>query len=107
MTEATPVYMIVQLVIEDFDRLMNEYAPAVRLINERHGARVIVGTSAVDVIEGEYDRNLTVIIEFPSASAQQAWYEDPDYAPLKAMRLDISDTKNSSIIVAPAFSAPS
>ncbi len=103
MSDDTPVYMIVQLTIEDFDAFFRDYVPGVGPIHARHGVEILVGTPEPQVLEGAYDRNFTVVLKFPSAAAQQAWYADPDYQPLKALRQRISAAAGSSVLVAPQF----
>jgi len=105
MNTESPVYMIVQLKIENLESFRSDYAPSIGAINERHGVEVIVGTPEVDILEGDYERNFTVVLKFPSKAAQQAWYSDPDYLPLKELRLRITAQDQSSIIVANAYQA--
>lgn len=103
----TPVFMIVMLDVTDFDALMSDYAGPLQAHHAKHSVEVIVATPATTVLEGEYTKNLTVVLKFPSADAQKAWYEDPDYQPLLKRRWELTDRSNSIALVAPAFEAPS
>jgi len=101
-----PVYMLVQLEITDMDRFFSDYVRPLGPIHQRHGVEVLVATPEVDVQEGEYNKNFTVVLKFPSAKAQAEWYADADYEPLKKIRADATNTDNSTLIVAPHFVTP-
>ena len=55
---------------------------------EKHGGRYLVLGGRFDVMEGDWQPVIPVIIEFPSLDAAQRWYASDDYAPLKALRLE-------------------
>jgi uncharacterized protein (DUF1330 family) len=58
----------------------------------RHGGRFIVRGGASERLEGEWDSQRIVVIEFPDMAAARGWYDSEDYAPLKALRRSASDT---------------
>jgi uncharacterized protein (DUF1330 family) len=64
-----------------------EYAQRVGPLVEKHGGRYLVRGGAVTVKEGDPGLNRVVVIEFPSMEAANAFYDDPDYKPVLAMRL--------------------
>ena len=101
----TPVYMIVQLDVADMPTFMSDYAAPLQEIHARHGVETLVATPSPTVLEGSYDRSLTVVLKFPSAEAQQAWYSDPDYQPLLKRRFELTDTDSSVALVVPQFGA--
>jgi len=105
MSEA-PVYMLIQLEITDMDRFFSDYVGPLRPIHQRHNVEVLVATPEVNVLDGEYDKNFTVVLKFPSAKAQADWYADPDYQPLKQVRAQTTNPKNSTLIVMPQFVVP-
>ncbi len=107
MSETAPVYLLAQLRVTDMEGFFERYAAPLQPINQRHGVEVLAGTPSVSVLEGDYDRNLTVVLRFPSAEAQQNWYADTEYQPLKEARLKLTDPAASTLIVAPAFVPPS
>jgi uncharacterized protein (DUF1330 family) len=43
------------------------------------GGKIIVGSPPVDVLEGEWHGNQTVIVEFSSVEAAREWYNSPEY----------------------------
>ena len=57
-----------------------------------HGGRFVVRGGETSVLEGDWDPLRLVVIEFPDTAAARAWWESEEYAPLKAIRRDASDT---------------
>ena len=53
---------------------------------ERHGGRYLVRGGAVEVMEGSWQPNRVVVIEFPDAAAAHSFLDDPEYVALKAIR---------------------
>ena len=99
----TPVYMIVMLDILDMDTFMSEYAGPLQSIHEKYGVETVVATPSPQVLEGAYNKSITVVLKFPSAEAQQDWYADPDYQPLMQRRFELTDTATSFALVVPQF----
>lgn len=64
-----------------------DYVPGVLPLLEKHAAEVVVGDFEARALEGP-ERSVEVVLRFPSEEAAMAWYEDPEYAPLKKLRLD-------------------
>jgi uncharacterized protein (DUF1330 family) len=58
-----------------------------------HRGRFLARGGAVEVLEGPWDWERCVIMEFPDADAARAWYRSEEYAPLKAMRQAASETQ--------------
>jgi len=58
----------------------------------RHGGRFVVRGGELEVLEGEWPTTRMVVIEFPDLAAARGWYESDEYAPLKALRRQASDT---------------
>lgn len=57
-----------------------------------HGGRFLVRGGGVERLEGDWDPLRVVVVEFPDRAAARAWYDSPDYAPLRALRREVSDT---------------
>ena len=57
-----------------------------------HGGRFVVRGGEAQLLEGSWDTLRMVVIEFPDTAAARAWWESEEYAPLKEMRRDASDT---------------
>lgn len=95
-------YAIFQEEITDWDRYLNDYLPTAAETIEAHGGVVLVGTPDPDVIEGEWDHSMTVVVEFPSVEDAQAWYTDPAYEEVIPIRIEASEYANA--IISPEFS---
>ena len=57
-----------------------------------HGGRFLIRGGEATALEGDWPTRRIVLIEFPDADAARAWWESDEYAPLKAMRREASDT---------------
>jgi uncharacterized protein (DUF1330 family) len=66
---------------------MDAYRARVRATVEAHGGRYVLVGGTCEVVEGDWRPVFPVIIEFPSLAQARAWYDSPEYAPLKAQRL--------------------
>ena len=66
----------------------DEYRPKTIALVAKHGGRFLVRPNCrVTLLEGKPSiKTGMVVIEFPSRHAALAWYDDPDYQPLKKMR---------------------
>lgn len=64
---------------------------------EAFGGRFVVRGGEVEVLEGEFDQERVVVIEFPSVEKAKAWYHCAQYAEAKALRLAIS--KGQALLV--------
>jgi uncharacterized protein (DUF1330 family) len=63
----------------------------------RHGGEILVaGHECVPLVGA--DRDVKIVLKFPDREAAQAWYDDPDYAPVKAIRLNSTSHISSFII---------
>ena len=95
-------YAIFIETISDWDRYLNEYFPPASETVEEHGGTVLVGNPDPDVIEGEWDHNMTVVLEFDSVEDAQAWYNDPAYEEVKPIRHEACEYAHA--IISPEFS---
>ncbi len=66
------------------------------------GAEVLVASRAANALEGELTWNWTVVIRFPSEEAATAWYDSPEYAPLKTIRTQ-ELTEGGSLALVPGI----
>jgi uncharacterized protein (DUF1330 family) len=55
---------------------------------ERHGGRFLARGGAIRVLEGEWQPERLVIIEFTSAEAAHAWFDSEDYRQARSVRAD-------------------
>jgi uncharacterized protein (DUF1330 family) len=84
--------------IHDVDRYRSEYPPAVRPFLQKHRAEVLVGSFDSEPAEPP---NSTVVIRFADAETAWGFLNDPDYQPVKEIRL--STTSRGQMVVAPEF----
>lgn len=86
-----------EVVAED---IYEAYAREVGATLAKHGGVRIVSDRRPDLLEGT--ASLThVVIEFPTESDARAWYSDPDYQPLLALRL--AATANGSAVFSAGY----
>lgn len=95
-------YIIVSYDIVDPEKY-KDYVPGVLPLLQKHGAEVLVADSDVNALEGE-KRGVYVVLRFNSDEAALAWYNDPDYAPYRKLRLDAS--ANGNMALAKGFAPP-
>lgn len=99
LAEDQPVYLIASMQVNDFDAYMGDYgATAIPLI--------LVGAPEVNVLEGDYPQNWTVVVKFPSEAAAMSWYDNPAYKDVIPARVAVSDGDLSSMLIAPQFQQP-
>ncbi|WP_295117165.1 DUF1330 domain-containing protein [uncultured Chitinophaga sp.] len=77
-----------------------KYAPAVFILLNKYGAEVISSDLNAIAVEGTV-RMMNAIIKFPSEEAALACYNDPDYQPVKQIRLN--STTNCTMMLVKEF----
>ena len=78
-------YFIVQSTISD-EATYQKYRDAVIPMMVKHGAKIVVRGAKVEALEGHHDGRRMVIFEFPSMAAIKAFWESPEYVPVKKIR---------------------
>jgi uncharacterized protein (DUF1330 family) len=87
-----PAYVIADVrAVRDQDALV-EYRRRNTDAVASHGGRFIVRGGEAELLEGTWDTLRMVVIEFPDTDAAREWWESEEYAPLKQIRRDASDT---------------
>lgn len=90
--DAMPAYVIADVrTVRDQDALI-EYRRRNTDAVANHGGRFVVRGGEAELLEGSWDTLRMVVIEFPDTAAARAWWESEEYAPLKEMRREASDT---------------
>jgi uncharacterized protein (DUF1330 family) len=82
-------YFVVQGTIKD-EAQFQRYREAVVPFIASFGGRLIARGAKVEVLEGEHDTRPVVMFEFPSMEAIHAFWNSPDYAPIKKLREGIA-----------------
>lgn len=78
-------YMVFSYKIDDADAYQ-AYPPAAMPSIGASGAEVLVADYASEAVEGE-PGHVTIVLRFPSKEAARAWYDSPEYAEAKPLRL--------------------
>ena len=98
-----PALLIVDETITE-QELFEEYKRAVVPTIEKYGGRFLARGEALETLEanGTWTPDRLVIVEFPDMAALKAWYESPEYAPAREIRLRSA----SSTLIAMETGAP-
>jgi uncharacterized protein (DUF1330 family) len=85
-----PAYLIADITVTNPERYP-EYVRLVPATLEPFGGRFVARGGAIEQLEGGWDPQRLVIIEFPSMEQAQAWYSSEGYGPAKALRQQFSE----------------
>lgn len=88
-------FIVDQLEVTDPDT-MKEYSAGVGATIAKFGGKPLVRGGDFEVMEGTYQPNRMVMLEFADMATLKAWYNSDEYAALKDMR----KSSSSSNIVA-------
>jgi len=95
-------YILTQTVI-DPQRYRQEYVAKVLPFLAKYEAEVIVVELEATPLQGDPAKGV-VVLRFPSEQAIRNFVDDPDYQPIKEIRLGL--TTNANAVMAPAFQVP-
>jgi uncharacterized protein (DUF1330 family) len=95
-------YIIVSYDVADHEGF-GAYPPAAQALVAKHGGHAMVVDFAAETREGEA-RAVNIVLSFPSMEAARAFYDDPEYAPVRQIRLD--NTANGTLTIAREFVPP-
>jgi uncharacterized protein (DUF1330 family) len=96
-------YLVLMQQLDDVGRYRDEYLPGLRPFLVKYGAEVLVAGVDAEPAEGE-PPNSTVVIRFADTAAAWDLLNDPDYQPVKDIRLSV--TSRGQMVVAPEFKPP-
>jgi uncharacterized protein (DUF1330 family) len=80
-----PAYVVVDITQTDPERAAR-YRELSGPSVERHGGRFLARGGGLTVLEGTWEPDRLVIIEFPSSDAAQVWFDSDDYRQARAVR---------------------
>lgn len=66
----------------------SEYRSKVIETVERFGGRYLALGGLIEIVEGDWDPGIPVIIQFDTPQQAKDWYESDLYRPLKALRME-------------------
>lgn len=95
-------YILANYTIDDPKGYEN-YVPGVLPLLMKHGAEVLVADFGTTAIEGT-PHTVSIVLRFVSEDAAMAWYNDPEYTPVKGLRLA---STTGSLWMAKEFVMPS
>ena len=73
------------------------YVPGVIPLLQKHGAEILVADYESKTIEGNACR-VNIVLRFESEEAAMNWYNDPDYEPVKQIRLTTTTNGTASLV---------
>jgi uncharacterized protein (DUF1330 family) len=82
-------YIILQTTIKD-ETQYQIYAQAVWPLMVRFGAKLVARRAKVEILEGNHDQRPVSMFEFPDMEAIHAFWNSPDYIPIKKLREGIA-----------------
>ncbi len=81
-----PAYVIADLrQVTDLDKLM-EYGRLTSPTIKAHGGRYLAAGENIEVLDGSWESDRLVILEFPDMETVRRWYNSEAYQPLIAIR---------------------
>jgi uncharacterized protein (DUF1330 family) len=98
-----PAYFILTQTITDPERYLEEYIPRVLPFLAKYEAETLVADFAATALQGDPASGV-VVIKFPSEKTIRAFLDDPEYKPVKDLRLSI--TTNARAVMAPEYKPP-
>ena len=80
-----PAYLIAEHQITNASQF-EEYRRQVAPMIERFGGRYLTRAGTHEILDGTWQPDRVVVIEFPDMPALKAWYQSPEYQPLITLR---------------------
>jgi uncharacterized protein (DUF1330 family) len=80
-----PAYLIFDIHVTDPDGYQ-PYRERAGAIIEAHGGRYLVRGGAHEIVEGDWDVDRIVVVEFPSMEQARAAYDSPEYQEVAPIR---------------------
>jgi uncharacterized protein (DUF1330 family) len=87
-----PAYVIAQLVIQDPEGF-EAYRKMVPATIAKYGGKFVVRGGTMETLEGHWDTQRLVIIEFENAERAKQWWASEDYREAKQLRQRTAETQ--------------
>ena len=84
-------YVLSQLTVNDYKR----FKECIRHVPEtlaKYGGKLMMASQNIEVMEGSWDKQMFIALEFPSMENAKNWYESDEYSPYKAIRQEAADS---------------
>lgn len=85
-------YFVVEVQVTN-PQLYEEYRKKVNATLEKYGGKFLVRGGAYETIEGGWDPQRLVILEFVDNAQFQRWYHSPEYTEARNIRFQASNSK--------------
>ena len=85
-----PAYLVVDARSSDSAR-MAEYRRLAQIAVAAYGGRYLVRGAAYETLEGNWQPQRLVVLEFPDMEAARKFYDSPEYVAARAARAGVSD----------------
>jgi uncharacterized protein (DUF1330 family) len=85
-------YFIVDVKVED-PVTYEEYRKGVSATLEQYGGKFLARGGTVETIEGDWQPQRLVILEFPDTEHFKRWYHSPEYSALREIRFRASTAR--------------
>ncbi|RJY10021.1 DUF1330 domain-containing protein [Aurantiacibacter aquimixticola] len=87
-----PAYMIVTCHIHDRDAFIQEYGARAAALVEKHGGRYLLRAPGAEALEGDFGDGASMVIsEWPDKQSVHRFWNSPEYAEAKKLRVGIAD----------------
>lgn len=91
-----PAYAIGNIEVTDAEAFQR-YVTEVPATVAKYGGRYLVRGGKIKMVEGDWNPQILVVIEFPTMDALNAWYESEEYRPLRSLRLKTAHTTAAAV----------
>jgi uncharacterized protein (DUF1330 family) len=96
-------YFILTHTITDIEKYRGEYIPQVLPFIAKYNGEIVVASFDAEVLQGNPEKGV-VVLRFPSEEAVRGFVNDPEYQPVKDLRIAV--TTNANAVLAPEFQMP-
>jgi len=85
-------YLVGFFKITDPKKYHAEYVMPVLGLIAKHGGKPLIVADEFTTKEGQLPEGRLVVIEFPNMQSAEAFYSDPEYLPIKPVRLALTQS---------------
>lgn len=85
-------YIIVEITITDAEEY-EEYKKRTPASIAAYDGRFVVRGGATETLEGSWQPERIVVLEFPNVQRAKEWWESPEYAEAKSIRQRTAETR--------------
>lgn len=85
-------YLLLDITVHDYERF-RDYIDNIPAFIHKHAGKYIVRGEVPTVVEGDWNPERIVVIEFPSRENANRFLQDPEAQPLFALRHETTTSK--------------